>query len=252
MEETAWARSFFVNGLSEFILLSPIRRGRIPNERRTYLQRVEDTFDQIASRNEAGIPTPLTSIPTIHFARWALIRPEQLGYKTPPQALTQDAGKGGGKKKTPKSDLELAAEELQTWLLTVVVFDGEASVYSRELAASIGGQLDNIFNNCDDYPVAGAANDSEGLWNWFRRYQLPTEVFHASYYLSVVRLRMLERFKAQFDAFVASAMTPQGVATGDTTAALRQFLRDNQQYASGFPASGGTYPSPHGKAESLS
>ncbi len=241
MNESAWARSLFVNGVSEFLLLSPIKLGRIPGERRTYLQRVEDTLTLLASRAEAGLPTPLTTIPTIHFARWALIRPEQLGREQ-----NVAAAKSKSKKSTPQGVAD--AVEQHTWLLTAVVFDGEARVYSRELAASIGDQLDGIFGNCEDYPADGAARDSEGLWNWFRRYQLPTAVFHASYgHLSVVRLRMLELFKTRFDAFVASVLTPQGVAIGDTNAALKEFIRRNEQFADGFPASGGTYPTLEGK-----
>lgn len=238
MNDTAWARSLYVSGVSEFLLLSPVRLGRIPGERRTYLQRLEDTITALASRSEVGLPTALTTIPTIHFARWALIRPEQLA-----RAQISEAAKS--KKKSAQKAAAEPKEEQHTWLLTAVVFDGEASVYSRELAASIGDQLDGIFGNCLDYPREGAARDSEGLWNWFRRYQLPTAVFHAPYsHLSVVRIRMLEAFKARFDAFVASALTPQGVAIGDTNAALKEFLRENQQFAEGFPASGGTYPRP--------
>lgn len=260
MDETAWARSRFEKGLSEFMLLSPIRRGRIPGERRTYLQRVEETFDQLVSRYDAGIPTPLTSVPTIHFARWALIRPEQLGYpataEAPKVGSKRSAKRGAAADAAATAGAEITAaapkDELQTWLLTVVVFDGEASVYSRELSAMIGDQLDNIFGNCDGYPPDGAAADSEGVWKWFRQYQLPTEVFHASYHLSVVRIHMLELFKARFDAFVASVLGPDGKPVGDTAAALNEFLRKNQQYASGFPASGGTYPRVDGKTESCS
>jgi hypothetical protein len=245
MSDDAWARSLFVNGVSEFLLLSPIRLGRIPGERRTYLQRVEDVFNSLASRMEAGLPTPLTTIPTIHFARWALIRPEQLNREE-----SIDTAKPKSKRIASKGAAE--PKEEHTWLLTAVVFDGEASVYSRELASSIGDQLDGIFGNCEGYPANGAANDSEGLWNWFRRYQLPTTVFHASHQLSVVRLRMLETFKARFDDFVASVLTPQGVAIGDVHVALKEFLRKNQQFAAGFPASGGTYPEPEKKTESPS
>lgn len=228
MVDSAWARSLFANGVSEFLLLSPIRLGRIPGERRTYVQRVEDTIALLAGRTEAGFPTPLSSIPTIHFARWALIRPEHLD---PEQA-----------KNKPAAPADKGAVEEHTWLLTAVVFDGEASVYSRELAASIGDQLDGIFGNCVGYPALGAALASEELWTWFRRYQLPTAVFHAAYgHLSVVRIRMLEAFKARFDAFVASTRTPQGAPIGDINIAFEDFLKKNQQYASGFPAIGGTY-----------
>jgi hypothetical protein len=233
MNDTAWARSLFASGASEFLLLSPIRLGRIPGERRTYLQRVKDTLALIASRSEAGFPTPLTTIPTIHFARWALIHPAQLKPRNQPEEAA----------KPKKQSKTLEIKEEHTWLLTAVVFDGEASVYSRELAAMIGDQLDGIFGNCEGYPPLGAARDSEGLWTWFRQYQLPTEVFHAAYgHLSAVRIRMLEAFKARFDAFVASVRTPQGVAIGDINVALDDFLRKNQQFADGFPASGGTYP----------
>jgi hypothetical protein len=233
MNDYAWARSLFANGASEFLLLSPIRLGRIPGERRTYLQRVKDTLALISGRLDAGFPTPLTTIPTIHFARWALIHPAQLKSRNRP-------AEEGKPKKQSKA---LESKEEHTWLLTAVVFDGEASVYSRELASMIGDQLDGIFGNCEGYPSQGAARDSEGLWTWFRQYQLPTEVFHAPYgHLSVVRIRMLESFKARFDAFVASVRTPQGVAIGDLNVAFDEFLRKNQQFADGFPASGGTYP----------
>ncbi len=240
MSDSAWARSLLVGGVSEFLLLSPIRLGRIAGERRTYVQRVEDAFASLATRAEAGLPTPLTTIPTIHFARWALVRPEQLKPRnaSPVPELAASARRANEKKGKTAQDNE------HTWLLTAVVFDGEASVYSRELAAAIGDQLDNIFGNCVGYPVLGAARDAEGLWTWFRQYQLPTAVFHAAYgHLSVVRIRMLEAFKARFDAFVARVRTSEGASVVDINFAFDEFLRDNHQYASGFPESGGAYRS---------
>lgn len=234
MSDGAWARSLFVNGVSEFLLLSPIRLGRIPGERRTYLQRVEDVFATLSSRAEAGLPTPLTTVPTIHFARWALIRPEQLIHRLKPKNPLAPG---------PPLPPPALNKKQHTWLLTAVVFDGEPSVYSRELAAAIGDQLDGIFSNCEGYPPRGAARDVEGLWSWFRQYQLPTEVFHAAYgHLSVVRIFMLEAFKARFDAFVARVRPQGGPPVGDINFLFDEFVRDNQHYASGFPSAGGMYP----------
>lgn len=262
----AWARSQINQGTSEFILFTPIIPGRVPGERRTYEERLRFAFGQIGRRARRDAPNALTTIPTIHFARWAIIRPEDyLRLPRPERVSCGDpfpAGPDGhpldlSNDENPYADRDDYLSDyrsndrptckpsdkfgLRSWLLTVVVFDGDAKVYGREIAESIEKDLDRIFGNCEEYP--GAA-DAEKIWAWFRGYQLETAVFHASTPgVSVVRIRQLEDFKSCFDAFLENAFTPSGEPVDDLGERLKAFARYNLQYASGFPAAGGSYKS---------
>jgi hypothetical protein len=201
---------------------------------------------------------------TIHFGRLIIIRPEQyllysvipgLEYEGGPKrrsSTSSEAGKipkqiddyeeippaggtakphGNGKDKKPL---------LRSFLLTLVEFDGDLRAYMREIAQFIGQEFNLIFENCEDYP---GVEDFDSLWIWIRRFQINTNLFYSTYpHLSVVRLRQLETFKRRFDAFVARVRSPAGATVRSMDEMFDEFLRENQQYGSGFPSPGGVYP----------
>lgn len=266
-----WATSQQVGGVSEIAVLSPIRKGIVPGERRTYEERLRASIANLAKRHQQGIPTDLDQVTTIHFGRMIIIRPEQYllfsrnvapdfyqgiedkpavpGAPRPPRRtitasdvpkpiddftiLAQPTGDSAPEQDKP------AGLELHSLLLTLVEFDGELKSYMREIAFFMGTEFDRIFENCEVYP--GTAN-FDAFWGWIRTFQISTDLFYASYrHLSVVRIRQLEAFKNRFDAFVAKVRSPTGPAVGSMDELFDEFLRQNQQYAVGFPAPGGIY-----------
>src|SRR5262245_58547396 len=72
-----WATSIVRGRVTEVTILTPIKRGFIPGEYRTYEERLRSLLTSLNDRANAGIPTPISAIATIHFARWFIIRPEQ-------------------------------------------------------------------------------------------------------------------------------------------------------------------------------
>jgi hypothetical protein len=131
--------------------------------------------------------------------------------------------------------------EFRSWLLTVVFFDGDLKAYFKEIAVFTSTKFDQIFQNCEDYPPGGT-KDFEHFWNWIRRYQLNMDLFYPRYpELSVVRIKQLELFKRRFDAFVAQVRTPTGGRVRPIDDLFDEFLRQNQQYTSNFPAPGGVF-----------
>ena len=73
----ALATSRSVGLLSEVAVLSPIRKGRVPGERRTYEERARTLIATIENRVQQGIPHELDEVTTIHFGEIIVIRPEQ-------------------------------------------------------------------------------------------------------------------------------------------------------------------------------
>jgi hypothetical protein len=109
----------------------------------------------------------------------------------------------------------------------------------REIAQFTGREFDNIFANCENYPTVASFDI---FWSWIRTFQIRTDLFYATYpSLSVIRLKQLELFKSRFDAFVATVRSPTGSRVRSMDELFDAFLRENQQYATGFPAPGGTY-----------
>ena len=254
-------------------MLAPIRNGVVPNERRTYEERLRASIANLAQRHQQGIPIELDQVSTIHFGRMIIIRPDQylffskgigIGYRSDED---EDGGQGDAAKlpdslssadiPKPFDDFEQIRtppapnvpgkqpskqrdkRELRSWLLTLVEFDGELKSYMREIAHFIAEDFDRIFNNCERYP--GTA-DFDRFWLWIRTFQINTDLFYAPYRdLSVVRIRQLEAFKRRFDAFVARVRSPTGPIVRSMDEMFDEFLRENQQYASGFPSPGGTY-----------
>ena len=266
-------------------MLSPIRKGVVPGERRTYEERLRATIANLAKRHQQGIPTELDRVSTIHFGRMIIIRPEQYLFLSKVGGLDyhedddEDDGGADGQdirsgpprlfpsSKVPKplddfrkieepADAaqgdeadeaqgdEANAPELRSWLLTLVEFDGELKSYMREIVHFMGLEFDRIFENCDFYP---RSKNFEEFWIWIRTFQITTDLFYATYRdLSVVRIRQLEAFKRRFDAFVARVRAPTGQLVRSMDELFDEFLRENQQYAAGFPAASGTYASEDG------
>lgn len=271
-----WATSQSVGGVSEIAVLAPIRKGIVPGERRSYEERLRASIANLARRHQQGIPTELDQVSTIHFGRMIIIRPDQYLYfsKRVGIAYEEDGGEDAQAAAAEPSWDDLSSAnvpqqlddfdpmpaapkralapalatpagkepdepELRSWLLTLVEFDGELKSYMREIAYFIGTEFDRIFDNCELYP--GTAN-FEKFWIWIRMFQINTDLFYAPYRdLSVVRIRQLEAFKRRFDAFVARVRSPTGPTVRSMDEMFDEFLRDNQQYAAGFPAPGGTY-----------
>ncbi|HEX6374409.1 MAG TPA: hypothetical protein VFZ91_01680 [Allosphingosinicella sp.] len=268
-----WATSQRVGGVSEIAVLAPIRKGIVPGERRTYEERLRASIANLAKRHQQGIPTDLDKVSTIHFGRMIVIRPEQylllsdidsIEYDEYDEEGNEDARTDGQPQRhgplsrvpRPLDDfIEIAPlppesqssrtpsrkPELRSWLLTLVEFDGELKSYMREIAHFMGREFDRIFENCELYP--SSANFDE-FWIWIRTFQIRTDLFYAPYRdLSVVRIRQLEAFKRRFDAFVARVRSPTGPTVRSMDEMFDEFLRENQQYAAGFPNPGGTYAS---------
>jgi hypothetical protein len=245
-----WAMSKTVGGVTEIAVLSPVKKGTVPLERRTYEERLVAVIDNLADRHRRGLPTELTRIPAIHFGRLILIRPEQyllhsdlrdVQYEQDPDRVTPVSGSG-----VPSPIDDYAAEgrvmprgELRTFLLTLVEFDGDLKVYMRDIAKFLGGDFDRVFENCEGYPTSV---NFERFWQWVRRYQINTNLFYAPYSnLSVVRIKQLEDFKRRFDVFVSRVRSPSGQHVGSIDELFDEFLRENQQRACDFPTAGGVF-----------
>jgi hypothetical protein len=245
------ATSRSVGLLSQVAVLSPIRKGRVPGERRTYEERVRTLIATIENRVQQGIPHELDAVTTIHFGEIIVIRPEQylvyskvdgVAYKDPPD----------GEQPAPIDDYYVAGQtpppipELRSFLLTIVFFDGDLHTYFKDIAVFTNTRFDQVFQNCEDYP-AGGAQDFEGFWNWIRRYQMPVDLFWPRYpNLSVPRIQQLAAFKRRFDAFVARVRPAEGAPVKGLDALFDEFLRENEEYAQNFPSPGGVYERPPG------
>lgn len=251
-------------------MLSPIRKGIVPGERRTYEDRLRALIANLAKRHQQGIPTELDRLSTIHFGRMIILRPEQYMFfaknienlhynqdeedgdrpqpETPGSFSTANVPKPIDDFPTIEPPLResqseegqpVPKPELRSWLLTLVEFDGELKSYMSEIAYLVGSEFDRIFENCELYPRTA---NFEKFWFWIRTFQINTDLFYAPYRdLSVVRIRQLEAFKRRFDAFVAKVRSPTGPKVRSMDELFDEFLRENQQYAAGFPMPGGTY-----------
>ena len=270
------ARSRWAGGISELAVMTPIIPGRVPGERRTYEERLRAVLASLSERGEAGLPTPLSKIPTFHFARVLIIRPEhylthsrlpdrdfyhehdgQTDDRRIPRPMDQyvrfDPAAGETAAVPDKSGIERpmsAAGEpgdpnpsgFRSWLMTLVIFDGDPNVYLREIAAFIQSDFDMVFENCEDYPYA---RNFERFWAWVRRFQIRADVFYTPYpNLTVARIKQLEAFKDRFDAFVARVRPASGQCPQGLDALFDQFLFENRHCAFDFPSSGGSYRKP--------
>lgn len=249
----SWPASRTIGTVSELAVLAPVRAGSVPGERRTYEERLRAAIANLARRHEQGIPTELDKVGTIHFGRLIILRPEQYLYA---HSGAQEDGRGtDGRVAEPGQSLTDRIEtyrdaddnharreqspEFRSWLLTLVEFDGDLRVYMNDIAKFMGDGFDILFRNCEDYP---GTRPFEAFWLWIRRFQIPTDLFYAAQpTVSVARLSQLETFKRQFDAFVTRVRGPEGIRVGSMDELFDDFLRENQQYATGFPMPGGTF-----------
>jgi hypothetical protein len=216
-----WARSTTIGRATEVTLFTPITPGLIPGEGRTYEQRLASALDSVQRRVLRHVPTPIGVMPTIHFARWLILRPGQ---------YLQNSG--------------LAPEQnptLRSWLFFESNFDGELKDYLREFSVFLGEDVDRIWGNCEGWPEGGSRN-FETYWDYAKRHQIPTHAFYAAYPdLSVGRIRQLQRFKRAFDQLIARTRQPDGSTIPDVAKLLDEFLAENTVYPSDFPKEGGTY-----------
>jgi hypothetical protein len=251
-----WAMSKTVGGVTEIAVLAPVKKGSVSKERRTYEERLVGVIDNLADRHRRGLPTELTRIPSIHFGRLILIRPEQYLLHSKLTQIVYEPNEpdepdpnamepaDGGRVPSPIDDYVIEGRampqgEVRTLLLTLVEFDGDLKVYMRDIAKFLGGDFDRVFENCEDYPMS---TNFEPFWQWIRRYQINTNLFYATYSnLSVVRIKQLEDFKRRFDAFVARVRPASGQRVGSIDELFDDFLRENQQRASDFPTAGGVF-----------
>ena len=244
-----WALSKSVGGVTEIAVLTPVKKGVPPQERRTYEERLLAVIDNLADRHRRGLPTELTRIPVIHFGRLLIIRPEQylLHSNLSQVQYYPDLDREmqpGTRVPLPiddyvAGDRAIPPGELRTFLLTLVEFDGDLKVYMRDIAKVLGTDFDRVFENCEGYPTTA---NFEDFWLWIRRYQINTNLFYAPYAnLSVVRIKQLEDFKQRFDAFVSRVRSPQGQRAGSMDELFDEFLRENQQRSNDFPTAGGVF-----------
>ena len=89
-----WATSIVRGNVTEVTILTPVKRGLIPGELRTYEERLRTLLASLNDRANNNVPTPISMIATIHFARWFLVRPEQyLRYSQIPGLRYEGDGK---------------------------------------------------------------------------------------------------------------------------------------------------------------
>lgn len=236
-----YMKSAHIGEATEIAVMSPIRPGRVPGERRTYEERLRFAMASVQDRTAKGIPTELTRISTIHFGRMMIVRPEMYLTKSGVDFLSPDF--------VPLPDDEAEAKALEkrfaeqpqyrSWLLTLVVFDGDLKVYFRDIAEFLGDYFNRIFENTEDFP---GVQEFEDFWSWIRRYQISADLFHSAYpNLTAPRIRYLEDFKHQFDLFVEKVRGPNGYRVGDLNDLFDDFLRQTSQREADFPAPGGVY-----------
>jgi hypothetical protein len=255
-----WATSIVRGRVTEVTILTAIKRGFIPGEVRTYEERLRSLLTSLNDRANANVPTPISAIATIHFARWFIVRPEQyLRYSALPCVTYEDDGAAAPVDPTASpptlphsvpaaydpdyrpSDAGPAPPALPTWLVFTSNYDGDLKAYIRMFSEQIAGEMDRIWSNCEGYPLAGA-RDFEKFWLYVRAHQIETNAFFAAYpQLSTPRVNQGRVFKDQFDAFVARTRGPDGRSVPDIGALLDDFIAEQQEYTKDFPGDGGLY-----------
>jgi hypothetical protein len=249
-----WSPSRSAGDVTEVAILAPIRRGTVPGERRTYEERALAVIANIQGRVQQGLPNELNLVPSIHFGRIMLLRPEHylLGsdladvkYVARP-VLTAGVTPVPPPYSIPEPIDEYVegnhtmnkGPELRSFLLTTVEFDGDLRVYFRDIAVQLRDRFNQIFANCEEFP---GTENFEAFWLWIRRFQIRTQLFYAAAPdLSVARIKQLAAFKRNFDQFVARVRSPERPphCLDDL---FDEFLRENLQFADGFPASSGVF-----------
>jgi hypothetical protein len=240
----SWATSKTIGGISEIAVLAPIRTGCVPGEQRSYEERLAATIKNLADRHQQGLPTELGRIPSIHFGRMIIIRPEQYLLYSDIKGVSyhERTEASAGRIPQPIDDYAPAKSDrpkVRSFLLTLVEFDGDLKIYMRNVAEFLARDFDRVFENCENYP---STRDFEEFWLWIKRYQINTNLFYAPYSnLSTVHIKQLEEFKRRFDALVAKVYSPNGQLERPVEELFEQFVRDNQHYARDFPTPSGIF-----------
>lgn len=251
----SWATSKTIGGISEIAVLAPIKTGRPQGEHRTHEERLAEAIQNLADRHQKGLPTELGRIPSIHFGRMIIIRPEQYLLYSDVQGVSYHERPESAAKKIPQQIndyIEVLTKDdyveppkkedrpkLRSFLLTLVEFDGELKAYIRDVAEFLARDFDLIFENCEDYP---STRDFEKFWLWIKRYQINTNLFYAPYSdVSTVRIKQLQEFKRRFDLLVAQVHSKNGQRERSVEELFEQFVRDNQQRARDFPSPSGIF-----------
>jgi hypothetical protein len=216
-----WVAAKCVGGVSEVTLLTPIKRGTVPGEVRTYEQRLYDQLRTLQLRIDQGVQTPIGRIPTIHFARWLILAPGHY--------LFEDAAG------------RVPDHNYTSWLFFTSNFDGDMETYLRDFATMLAEDVDRIWGNCEGYPASGS-RDFDVFWNYAKKYQLTTHTFANAYPgLTVARIHELQAFRRLFDAFVATTRRPDGKSIDNLAPVFDRFLAETMAFPQQFPALGGTY-----------
>jgi hypothetical protein len=219
-----WIDSKTVGGVTEVTLLTPIKRGLIPGETRTYEQRLADHLNAIQRRIDENIANPIGRLAMIHFARWQILLPEHY--------LHYD------------KDAMVEGHRYQSWLLFTSNFDGDVKVYLNEFSAFIADDVDRIWGNCEGYPPEGSRN-FDAYWAYAKRHQITTQAYFNAYPgLTVPRIHELATFRRLFDEFVAETRRPDGSSIAGLPAAFDRFLSRALTFPQNFPARGGVFDTP--------
>jgi hypothetical protein len=219
-----WIDSKTVGGVTELTLLTPIKRGLIPGEARTYEQRLASHLSTVQRRIEDNIPNPIGRLAMIHFARWQILLPDH--YLHYDQAA------------------RVEGHQYQSWLLFTSNFDGDLKVYLNEFSAFIADDVDRIWGNCEGYPPGGS-RDFDAYWAYAKKHQITTQAYFNAYPgLTVPRIHELVAFRRMFDEFVAETRRPDGSSIEGLPAAFDRFLARALAFPQNFPARGGVFDAP--------
>lgn len=222
-----WVDSKTVGGVTELTLLTPIKRGLIPGETRTYEQRLAEHLTSVQRRIEENMANPIGRLAMIHFARWQILLPEHY--------LHYD------------KDQTVPGHRYQPWLLFTSNFDGDLKVYLNEFSAFIADDVDRIWGNCEGYPPGGS-KDFDAYWAYAKKHQITTQAYFNAYPgLTVPRIHELATFRRLFDEFVAETRRPDGSSIEDLPAAFDRFLSRTLTFPQNFPARGGVFETPSGR-----
>ena len=254
-----WATSTVRGRVTEVTVLTPIKRGFVPGEIRTYEERLRSLLASLNERANNNVPTPIGAIATIHFARWFVVRPEQylrysavpgIVYEPVPDLPPDPAASAPTLPHSFPADYDpdyrpaqSAADPaiLPTWLVFTSNYDGDLKAYIRMFSERIAGEMDRIWSNCEGYPLAGA-RDFEKFWLYVRAHQIETNAFFAAYpQLTTARVNQGRVFKDQFDAFVARTRGPGGRSIPEIGPLFDEFIAQQQEYTKDFPGDGGLY-----------
>jgi hypothetical protein len=134
-------RSKTIGKVSELTIATPIKRGLVGGELRTYRKRLCDVLAGFQWRIDARIETPPGLIGTIHFARWFII---------------DDRAEGT--------------------LVFTSNFDGDLKAYLRDFSAMIPEGIDEIWQNCEGYPELGC-RDFDRFWRYAIDHRVETRAF---------------------------------------------------------------------------